>query len=603
MPPRRRRLGQPGEEALLNGGDPSLQLEEDPILPQQPVPFSPSVTTRQEELDPPIEEPEPPVTPTGIPAPLPFFPEDPGAPPLEPIPPPIEVAPTPPPAPTREVPSDPPAPPSPPPLGPTREAPSDQPTLLPSNRLHQSGFSRIGSPDEHSGLDRDAFLSFVTQNYDPTPDGLQRLVNDANAQNLPWSIPNLNSGVLDFGNGTVLDVIENQGAPYAEWHWLLLDDDAGQGDGADPGAVPDPSPDPVPSVVPDTDPSAAPREDMRQDLFSPTPVDVPGIDPRPEAPSPIDTIGDPGIYEGLGPVQQVGQDPLSELIDARSADLLQTGLGPRGQDVMGALNAVIQDSATPVGGVQLQQLISNILAGEDLSGQVSGLGGPSGEALTNAVTTLLENRGVDPTVGNLRFERARELTDLARQASLNQAQEALAQRGLASVPGIPQGQEGGAIRRIEERIAPEFAAAVRDILIDENERADQRLFQGLTAGTNIAGLEQNQFLDSVSGALELAGLNDARLNTSLSLATGLSEVEARTMLDSLGTATERQAVLSDIAIRSLDQNMEWNRFLAEYALERATTLETLQSGRLNDVQQILTLFGQFLDVARTGQVE
>ena len=443
----------------------------------------------------------------------------------------------------------------------------------------------------------------MTQNYDPTPDGLQRLVNDATAQNLPWSIPNLNSGVLDFGNGTVLDVIENQGAPYAEWHWLLLGDDAGQGDGADPGAVPDPSPDPVPSVVPDPDPSAAPREDGRQDLVPSPRIDVPGIDPRPEPPSLSDTIGDPGIFEGLGPVQQVGQDPLSELIDARSADLLQTGLGPRGQDVMGALNAVIQDSATPVGGVQLQQLISNILAGEDLSGQVSGLGGPSGEALTNAVTTLLENRGVDPTVGNLRFERARELTDLARQASLNQAQEALAQRGLASVPGIPQGQEGGAIRRIEERIAPEFAAAVRDILIDENERADQRLFQGLTTGTNIANLEQNQFLDSVSGALELAGLNDARLNTSLSLATGLSEVEARTMLDSLGTATERQAVLSDIAIRSLDQNMEWNRFLAEYALERATTLETLQSGRLNDVQQILTLFGQFLDVARTGQVE
>jgi hypothetical protein len=230
---------------------------------------------------------------------------------------------------------------------------------------------------------------------------------------------------------------------------------------------------------------------------------------------------------------------------------------------------------------------------------------------------------------------------------LNQAQEALALRGLASVPGIPQGQEGGAIRRIEERIAPEFAAAVRDILIDENQRADQRLFQGLTAGTNISGLEQDallsenrlrqdrflqeglfgqqrllqegllgqerliqgrefeqdRFMGGLEGALELAGFNDERLNTSLALATGLSELEARTMMESLGTATDRQAVLSDIAIRSLDQNIEWNKFLAEFSLERATTLETLQSGRLNDIQQILTLFGQFLDVARTGQVE
>jgi hypothetical protein len=259
---------------------------------------------------------------------------------------------------------------------------------------------------------------------------------------------------------------------------------------------------------------------------------------------------------------------------------------------------------------------------------------------------LLQNRGVDPTAGNLRFERARELTDTARRASLNQAQEALAQRGLASVPGIPQGQEGGAIRRIEERIAPEFAAAVRDILIDENQRSDERLFQGLTAGTNVSGLEQDallnenklrqdrflqeglfgqqrllqegllsqdrllqereleqdRFMGGLEGALDLAGFNEDRLLGSLSLATGLSEVEARTMLDSIGTATDRQAVLSDIALRSLDQNIAFNQFLAEFSLNRAVTLETLQSGRIDDVQQLLAQFQAFLDVARTGQV-
>jgi len=283
----------------------------------------------------------------------------------------------------------------------------------------------------------------------------------------------------------------------------------------------------------------------------------------------------------------------------------------------------------------------------DEGGTASALGGPTGEALTSAVLELLQNRGVDPTAGNLRFERARELMDKARRASLNQAQEALAQRGLASVPGIPQGQERAAIRGIEEGMAAEVAAAVRDILIDENQRADQRLFQGLTAGTNISGLEQDallsenrlrqdrflqeglfgqqrllqegllgqerliqgrefeqdRFMGGLEGALELAGFNDERLNTSLALATGLSELEARTMMESLGTATDRQEVLADIAIRSLDQNMEWNKFLAEFSLERAVTLETLESGRLNDIQKILTLFGQFLDVARTGQVE
>ena len=109
-------------------------------------------------------------------------------------------------------------------------------------------------------------------------------------------------------------------------------------------------------------------------------------------------------------------------------------------------------------------------------------------------------------------------------------------------------------------------------------------------------------MGGLEGALDLAGFNEDRLLGALSLATGLSEVEARTMLDSIGTATDRQAVLSDIALRSLDQNIAFNQFLAEFSLNRAVTLETLQSGRIDDVQQLLAQFQAFLDVARTGQV-
>ena len=59
------------------------------------------------------------------------------------------------------------------------------------------------------------------------------------------------------------------------------------------------------------------------------------------------------------------------------------------------------------------------------------------------------------------------------------------------------------------------------------------------------------------------------------------------MLDTVGTWTERQRMLGDLAIRNLDQNIDWNKFLAEFGLERDQILELISAGRLDDIANLL----------------
>lgn len=230
---------------------------------------------------------------------------------------------------------------------------------------------------------------------------------------------------------------------------------------------------------------------------------------------------DPGVFPD--PVQPVGEDPLSQLITAGLASLIEGGGSPLG-----------------------------------------GLGGD----LTETVRGLLQRGGqLDEDRLAARFESSRELLDRGRRAQVNQARGELANRNLLSEPGIPQGSERTALERIELGLAPIFATELRNIGIAEGQAADQRLL-----GT-------------------------------LSAATGLADSQSRNLLDTLRTATDRQAVLSNIALGTLDRNIEWNRFLAEFGLQRDVVLEQLQSGRTDELLALISLFNQFANTARSGQVQ
>lgn len=142
------------------------------------------------------------------------------------------------------------------------------------------------------------------------------------------------------------------------------------------------------------------------------------------------------------------------------------------------------------------------------------------------------------------MEGARMPYEMARKVQLNNADADLANRGLLGEQGHQSGLQADAIGRIETNLAPAYTGAVSNAmsLLDQSEQqAITQLLQGASTGT------------------------------------------------------QRQQVLSDVALRELDENRLWNQFLAQNALDKDKAMWDLQQGQ---GQQLLTLFSLYLQRAR-----
>tara|TARA_Y100000310_G_C20172378_1_gene574289 strand:- start:52 stop:510 length:459 start_codon:yes stop_codon:yes gene_type:complete len=148
-----------------------------------------------------------------------------------------------------------------------------------------------------------------------------------------------------------------------------------------------------------------------------------------------------------------------------------------------------------------------------------------------------------------------------RRAQMSQGRAELARRGMVG---------GGAEReygeRLEERLAPQYTAAAQQIEMRERDREEQRL------------------------------------SNAMGLATGMSQEQSRNLLNTARTVNERQQMLSNIAMRSLDQNMQWNQFLAEFGLNRFEVLERIQQGRLDSLLPLLQQYLTTSQQAASGYV-
>jgi hypothetical protein len=350
----------------------------------------------------------------------------------------------------------------------------------------------------------------------------------------------------------------------------------------------------------------------------------------------------------------VGEDPLSKLTAANLASLLTTG-GAAPTPLAGNIEQTLQDvllargagaeAVSPLGQAAIGQL-EDVLGAQGQTertslGQATAEGlqdiitqrgaapiPPVGQDVTQQIQNLLATGGAlpsDPQREAMEIEAARSPLDMLRQAQLAQGQAALASRGLVgSGPGPEFGQ------RLEERLAPMYTQAAQNIELQRRQREQDRYTQALSLGaqqaqaqiqardsrlssalaqaqamsSDEAARRQAQFLNAISQATgmarEQAQLRENRLQNAMALAAGMSEEQSRNLLATAATVTARQQMLGDLALNSLDRNMAWNQFLANYGLDRHKALEAAQTGRLQAILPMLEMYMRAAQQASVG---
>lgn len=166
----------------------------------------------------------------------------------------------------------------------------------------------------------------------------------------------------------------------------------------------------------------------------------------------------------------------------------------------------------------------------------------------------------------LRNEQAREQLTRGEQAALADMSARLGDRGLIGLPGSPEGSELDMTQRVFEPLQREYLSQLREAQIQESELADQH---------EIAALEQ---------------------------ASGWQRGQLDARLAAANSGTQRQQILSDVALGVLDRNIEWNKFLATFGLQREQVAEQIRQGRIDNITPLIQMFLSLITQSRGGFV-
>jgi len=332
-----------------------------------------------------------------------------------------------------------------------------------------------------------------------------------------------------------------------------------------------------------------------------------------------------GPFPLQGGAIQVGQDPFSQkvaggiegLINSRGGPITEFGQNVENQALnftqpgaaIGDFGQKIQDTsrqfanAAPAGATG-QQAVGTAEA----FSQGAGVGG-FGRGIQGGVNDLLSRGGgFDPSIVNSRLETAREGLDRQRSAQTDQLEAALADRGL-----VGSGANIEALTGLERDLGGQFAGAFRDIVGNEQNAANNRFASALQTGSGLSGQELSGNLGGLGALSNLAGQESSRQQAGLGAGTSLAGQQLQGTLGGLGASTElagqqqgnllnavnagtaRQGVLSDIALRSLAENNDFTKFVAQFGLDRDKTLADIQAGKM---QSLLPLLQSFLGTSQ-----
>ena len=287
-----------------------------------------------------------------------------------------------------------------------------------------------------------------------------------------------------------------------------------------------------------------------------TGVNVVDATGTPDVTRPPVTETDTGLTDDVVETEEEGMPQwMQETLDTATGTPQMPGQDPRYTAV-----SSIQAGQDPFSQVKNQRM-SELLADR---GQARG-------ALTSenekAMMDIIRSGGRLPQQSRRDMRRAMEIEgarsplDALRKSQTSQAQAAMAGRGM-----LGSGGEMDYMQRLEGKLAPQYAAAGQRIELEERRAEDKRLSEAM------------------SGARDL------------------TMTQSRNLVDTIRAGTESQQMMGDMALRSLDQNMEWNKFLAEFGLKRTEVMESIQQGRLDAVLPLIQQYMGGAEISAGGFV-
>lgn len=203
-----------------------------------------------------------------------------------------------------------------------------------------------------------------------------------------------------------------------------------------------------------------------------------------------------------------------------------------------------------------------------------GSGSDISAIMDKAIADLLANHGATPFGGDVsnvlmniirsgkapgisdQLVQAREAEAGGMRGQVEDARAMLADRGLVSEPGNPQGSEADTISRLTEKLALPYSQAIGDV------------------------------------STHAMDLNAQAVTAALQQATGMSADQANAVLGSVGQGTSRTVALAGIALQQLAGDRDWAKFLANFGLTHDQVMEQLRQGRVDQVLRLAELFGR-----------
>lgn len=314
----------------------------------------------------------------------------------------------------------------------------------------------------------------------------------------------------------------------------------------------------------------------------------------------------PGEWQDLF-TQNVADDPLSRISNAAIEALIRSG-GVAQTDFTGQLEQQLADTMASQGWLPPspdEQALSDRFQGIMDQGGVTDLTPLEQETQQN-LRELIERGGAFPEDTQRRameIETARSPLDILRQSQLAEGRAAMAGRGL-----LGQGPEAEYGQRLEQRLAPMYTQAAQQIELDEKTRADERYRDAMTQLNQQAlqgrisadqrDLRAQQLHTEIT--LDQSRRQDDRLAQAVAQSAALTSEQSRNLVGTINALTGVQKMRTDAALSALDSNMFWNKFVAEYSLDRAETMESLQQGRFMHLLPLISQFFQSAAQAAAG---